>query len=37
MGTISLYVALRYVKWLGNFATGDLGESIRFKGPVARM
>jgi ABC-type dipeptide/oligopeptide/nickel transport system permease component len=26
---------LRYVKWLGNFATGDLGESIRFKGPVA--
>jgi len=28
-------VALRYVKWLGNFATGELGESIRFKGPVA--
>jgi len=23
------------VKWLGNFATGDLGQSIRFKGPVA--
>jgi peptide/nickel transport system permease protein len=28
-------VVLRYVKWLGNFATGELGESIRFKGPVA--
>jgi peptide/nickel transport system permease protein len=28
-------VVLRYVKWLGNFATGNLGESIRFKGPVA--
>ena len=28
-------VMLRYVKWLGNFATGNLGESIRFKGPVA--
>ena len=28
-------VMLRYVKWLGNFATGELGESIRFKGPVA--
>jgi peptide/nickel transport system permease protein len=28
-------VVVRYLKWLGNFATGDLGESIRFKGPVA--
>ena len=28
-------VMVRYVKWLGNFATGNLGESIRFKGPVA--
>ena len=26
---------VRYFSWLGNFATGDLGESIRFKGPVA--
>ncbi len=27
-------VVLRYVKWLGNFATGNLGTSIRYKGPV---
>ena len=30
-------VALRYAKWLGNFATGDLGESIRFKVPVSEV
>ena len=30
-------VMIRYVKWLGNFATGNLGESIRFKGPVAEV
>jgi len=23
-----------YAKWLGNFATGELGTSIRYKGPV---
>jgi peptide/nickel transport system permease protein len=28
-----LYV--RYVAWLGKFVSGDLGESIRFKQPVA--
>ncbi|MFQ6022852.1 MAG: ABC transporter permease [Acidiferrobacterales bacterium] len=28
-----LYV--RYGKWVGNFAIGDFGESIRFKTPVA--
>ena len=27
-------VVLRYVKWLGNFATGNLGTSTRYKGPV---
>jgi len=27
-------VIIRYAKWLGNFATGDLGTSIRYKGPV---
>ncbi len=26
---------LRYLTWLGNFLTGDFGESIRFKVPVA--
>jgi len=25
----------RYISWLGNFVTGDFGESIRFKVPVA--
>jgi len=25
----------RYLSWLGNFVTGDFGESIRFKVPVA--
>ena len=25
----------RYGSWLGNFFTGDFGESIRYKGPVA--
>ncbi len=28
-------VYIRYGKWVGNFATGNFGESIRFKGPVA--
>ncbi len=28
-----LYV--RYFSWLGNFVTGDLGQSVRFKVPVA--
>lgn len=27
-------LVIRYGKWLGNFATGDLGESIRFKTDV---
>ena len=27
-------VIVRYAKWLGNFATGNLGTSIRYKGPV---
>ncbi len=27
-------VVVRYAKWLGNFATGNLGNSIRYKGPV---
>ncbi len=27
----------RYITWLGNFATGDFGESIRFKMPVAEV
>lgn len=26
---------VRYVTWLGNFATGDFGQSVRFKVPVA--
>ncbi len=26
---------LRYITWLGKFVTGDFGESIRFKVPVA--
>ena len=26
---------LRYGGWLGNFFTGDFGDSIRYKGPVA--
>jgi len=26
---------IRYVEWLGNFITGDFGESVRFKTPVA--
>ncbi len=30
-------LALRYLTWLGNFAIGDFGESIRFKVPVAQM
>ncbi len=25
---------VRYAKWLGNFATGNLGTSTRYKGPV---
>ena len=28
------HLAVRYFTWLGNFATGDFGESIRFKVPV---
>ncbi len=27
----------RYLRWLGAFVTGDLGESIRFKTPVAEI
>src|SRR5215470_5448266 len=27
-------VLQRYLRWLGNFATGDLGHSVRFKAPV---
>src|SRR3989339_1279713 len=27
-------VVFRYTKWLGHFATGELGTSIRYKGPV---
>ncbi len=27
----------RYVGWLGNFFTGDFGESIRFKTPVSKV
>jgi len=30
-------VVIRYAKWLGNFATGDLGTSIRYKGPVKEV
>ena len=28
-------IHLRYLSWLGNFASGDFGESIRFQTPVA--
>ena len=28
---------VRYAKWLGNFATGNLGTSIRYKGPVKEV
>ncbi len=28
---------VRYATWLGNFVTGDFGESIRFKVPVAEV
>lgn len=27
--------ALRYLRWLGGFATGDFGDSVRFKVPVS--
>src|SRR5262249_25487056 len=27
----------RYLRWLGNFAVGDLGQSVRFKAPVAQI
>lgn len=27
----------RYFRWLGNFVTGDFGESIRFKTPVSEI
>ncbi len=27
----------RYLRWLGNFVTGDFGESIRFKTPVSEI
>ncbi len=30
-------VIVRYAKWLGNFATGELGTSIRYKGPVKEV
>lgn len=30
-------VVVRYAKWLGNFATGNLGTSIRYKGPVKEV
>jgi peptide/nickel transport system permease protein len=26
---------LRYLRWLGNFVTGDFGQSVRFKVPVS--
>ena len=26
---------IRYARWLGNFVTGDMGQSVRFKTPVA--
>ena len=25
----------RYLRWLGHFVVGDLGQSVRFKAPVA--
>ncbi|GMQ90303.1 MAG: ABC transporter permease [Gammaproteobacteria bacterium] len=28
-------IYVRYFSWLGNFATGDFGESVRFKVPVS--
>ena len=28
---------VRYGRWLGNFVVGDLGESVRFKTPVAEV
>lgn len=28
---------IRYGRWVGNFATGDFGESIRFKVPVSEV
>jgi len=28
-------IYIRYVEWLGNFVSGNFGESIRFKTPVA--
>ena len=27
----------RYVRWLGRFVTGDLGQSVRFKAPVVEV
>ena len=30
-------VYVRYVEWLGNMLTGDFGESIRFRVPVAEV
>src|SRR5262249_9086921 len=27
----------RYVRWLGHFVTGDLGQSVRFKAPVVEV
>jgi peptide/nickel transport system permease protein len=30
-------VAVRYISWLGSFLTGDLGESIHYKVPVAGL
>lgn len=30
-------MAVRYVRWLGNFVTGDFGESVRFKVPVSEV
>jgi peptide/nickel transport system permease protein len=30
-------LAERYVVWLGNFATGDLGQSVKYKIPVSEL
>ncbi len=30
-------VYVRYLEWLGNMVTGDFGESIRFRAPVAEV
>jgi len=30
-------IYVRYFRWLGNFAIGDFGESIRFKVPVSEV